>query len=99
MEKVKELKKIRKLSKPKSFDKPEGKKHLDKDFLEELKHKLWSTKGIRFYASSRLKSISKISNINSILSFNFFGILNFIYIYVINFIFWTFPFNNWEYEF
>ena len=57
------------MKKTKSFDKPEGKEHLDKDFLEELKHKLWSTKGIRFNANSRLKSISKISNIcTSVLS-------------------------------
>ena len=70
------------MKKPKSFDKPEGKKHLDKDFLEELKHKLWATKGIRFYANSRLKGISKISNIcTSVLSvylivFGFLSVYN-----------------------
>lgn len=47
----------------KSFEKPEGKEHLDKDFLEELKHKIWSTKGARFNADTRLKSLSKLSNI------------------------------------
>ena len=53
----------------KSFDKPLGKEHLDKDFLEELKHKIWSTKGARFNADTRLKSLSKISNLcTSILS-------------------------------
>lgn len=47
----------------KSFEKPEGKEHLDKDFLSELKHKIWSTKGSRFNADTRLKSLSKLSNI------------------------------------
>ena len=72
------------MKKPKSFDKPEGKEHLDKDFLEELKHKLWSTKGIRFYASDRLKGISKISNIStSVLSVYLiiFGLLSVYNIY------------------
>lgn len=45
------------------FEKPEGKEHLDKDFLAELKHKIWSTKGTRFAADDRLKSLSKISGI------------------------------------
>jgi hypothetical protein len=72
------------LKKTKSFEKPEGKEHLDKDFLEELKHKLWSTKGIRFYASDRLKKISKISNIcTSVLSVYLiiFGLLSVYNIY------------------
>lgn len=72
------------MKKPKSFDKPEGKEHLDKDFLEELKHKLWSTKGIRFYASDRLKKISKTSNIcTSVLSVYLiiFGLLSVYNIY------------------
>lgn len=72
------------MKKPKSFDKPEGKEHLDKDFLEELKHKLWSTKGIRFYASDRLKKISNISNIcTSVLSVYLiiFGLLSVYNIY------------------
>ena len=72
------------MKKPKSFEKPEGKEHLDKDFLEELKHKLWSTKGIRFYASDRLKKISKISNIcTSVLSVYLiiFGLLSVYNIY------------------
>lgn len=52
-----------------SFEKGEGKKHLDKDFLEELKHKIWSTKGSRFSADNRLKTISKYSTLsNSFLS-------------------------------
>lgn len=52
-----------------SFKKPEGKEHLDEDFLKELKHKIWSTKGTRFAADSRLKSLSKMSNIcNGVLS-------------------------------
>jgi hypothetical protein len=38
-----------------SFEKGEGKEHLDKDFLEELKHKIWSTKGSRFRADIRMK--------------------------------------------
>lgn len=72
------------LKKPKSFEKPEGKEHLDKDFLEELKHKMWATKGIRFYASDRLKGLSKISNIcTSILSVYLivFGLLSVYNIY------------------
>ena len=70
------------MKKIKSFEKPKGKEHLDKDFLEELKHKLWSTKGIRFYASRRLKTVSKISNIcTSVLSvyliiFGFLSVYN-----------------------
>lgn len=47
----------------KQFEKPEGKEHLDKEFLEELKHKIWSTKGTRFTADSRLKSTSKLSQL------------------------------------
>lgn len=51
------------------FEKGKGKEHLDKDFLEELKHKIWSTKGIRFGADTRLKDIAYLSNLsNSFLS-------------------------------
>jgi hypothetical protein len=53
----------------KSFEKSKGKSHLDKDFLEELKHKLWSTRGSRFRASERLKTKEKYSLLSmSILS-------------------------------
>ena len=53
----------------KSFEKSKGKSHLDKDFLEELKHKLWSTRGSRFRASERLKTKNKYSLLSmSILS-------------------------------
>jgi len=53
----------------KPFEKSKGKSHLDKDFLEELKHKLWSTKGSRFRASQRLKTQDKYSLLSmSILS-------------------------------
>jgi hypothetical protein len=45
----------------KSFEKGKGKEHLDKKFLEELKHKIWSTKGTRFTADERLKKQSKLS--------------------------------------
>lgn len=48
----------------KSFEKGKGKEHLDKDFLEELKHKIWSTKGTRFTADSRLKLIAKYSTLS-----------------------------------
>ncbi len=48
----------------KSFHKGKGKEHLDKDFLEELKHKIWSTKGTRFTADSRLKIIAKYSTLS-----------------------------------
>ena len=52
-----------------SFEKGEGKEHLDKDFLEELKHKVWSTKGSRFRADIRMKTLSYYSNLgNSFLS-------------------------------
>ena len=44
----------------KSFEKGKGKEHLDKKFLEELKHKIWSTKGTRFTADERLKKQSKL---------------------------------------
>ncbi|MFE8422852.1 SLATT domain-containing protein [Tenacibaculum sp. ZH5_bin.1] len=48
----------------KSFEKGKGKEHLDKDFLEELKHKIWSTKGTRFTADTRLKTIAKFSTLS-----------------------------------
>ncbi|AWA30314.1 hypothetical protein HYN48_09575 [Flavobacterium magnum] len=52
-----------------SFEKIKGKEHLDKDFLEELKHKIWSTKGARFGADNRLKTTARYSSLgNSILS-------------------------------
>jgi len=55
--------------KTKSFEKPQGKSHLDKDFLEELKHKIWSTRGSRLRASERLKTQEKYSTLSlSILS-------------------------------
>ncbi len=72
------------MTKNKNYEKPEGKEHLDKDFLEELKHKLWATKGIRFYASDRLKGLATISNIcTSILSVYLiiFGLLSVYNIY------------------
>ncbi len=47
--------------KNKLFVKSQGKSHLDKDFLEELKHKLWSTRGSRLRASERLKTKEKYS--------------------------------------
>ena len=43
------------------FEKRKGKRHLDKDFLEELKHKMWSTKGSRFNASQRMQKKEKYS--------------------------------------
>lgn len=46
-----------------SFTKQKGKEHLDKDFLEELKHKIWSTKGTRFNADNRNKTTAKYSNL------------------------------------
>lgn len=46
-----------------------SKAYLEKSFLEELNYKIWSTKGVRFEADKRLKTISKMSNISlSILS-------------------------------
>jgi hypothetical protein len=47
----------------KQFEKEKGKEHLDKDFLEELKHKIWSTKGTRFTADTRLKIIANYSTL------------------------------------
>jgi hypothetical protein len=41
-----------------------SKEYLDKTFLEELNHKIWCTKGTRFYADSRFKKKSKLSNIS-----------------------------------
>ncbi|WP_299676245.1 SLATT domain-containing protein [uncultured Dokdonia sp.] len=48
----------------KSFVKEKGKEHLDKDFLEELKHKIWATKGTRFTANNRLKTIDRYSTLS-----------------------------------
>jgi hypothetical protein len=43
--------------------------YLDKTFLEELNYKIWSTKGSRFNASTRLFKIGRLSNLcNSALS-------------------------------
>lgn len=36
--------------------------YLDKDFSVELNYKLWTTKGARFIASHRLKSINRLSS-------------------------------------
>ena len=45
------------------------KDYLNKTFLEELNYKIWSTKGSRFNASTRLIKISRLSNLSiSILS-------------------------------
>lgn len=43
--------------------------YLEKTFLEELNYKIWSTKGARFHAHSRLPRLSKISGLcNSLIS-------------------------------
>lgn len=47
------------------FEKTKGKSHLDKDFLEELKHKLWSTRGSRLRASERLKTQNLFSYLST----------------------------------
>ncbi|KAA1246350.1 SLATT domain-containing protein [Aquimarina sp. RZ0] len=39
--------------------------YLDKTFLEELNYKVWSTKGSRFNASTRLNQTAKLSNLCS----------------------------------
>ena len=39
-----------------------GQQYLDKDFSVELNFKFWTTKGARFVASHRLKSINKLSS-------------------------------------
>lgn len=39
------------------------KDYLDKTFLEELAYKIWSTKGTRFVASTRLTKTSHLSNL------------------------------------
>src|SRR5258706_12009614 len=41
---------------------PNHKDHLNKTFLEELGHRLWNTKGIRFAASERLLTKNDLSN-------------------------------------
>ncbi|WP_108866333.1 SLATT domain-containing protein [Aquimarina aquimarini] len=43
---------------------PKSKEYLKKTFLEELNHKIWCTKGARFYADQRFKKKSKLSNIS-----------------------------------
>ena len=40
------------------------KDYLDKTFLEELNYKIWSTKGSRFNASTRLTQTSRLSNLS-----------------------------------
>jgi len=40
------------------------KDYLDKTFLEELNYKIWSTKGSRFTASTRLTKTSQLSNLS-----------------------------------
>lgn len=40
------------------------KDYLDKTFIEELNYKIWSTKGSRFTASSRLTKTSRLSNLS-----------------------------------
>ncbi|WP_029283170.1 SLATT domain-containing protein [Pedobacter sp. R20-19] len=43
--------------------------YLNKTFLEELSYKIWSTKGSRFHAHSRLVRLSKLSGLcNSLIS-------------------------------
>lgn len=37
--------------------------YLNKTFLEELNYKIWTTKGCRFNASSRLLKTAKLSNL------------------------------------
>ncbi|MBT9187822.1 SLATT domain-containing protein [Zobellia russellii] len=39
-----------------------GQQYLDKDFSVELNFKFWTTKGARFVASHRLKSVNKLSS-------------------------------------
>lgn len=43
---------------------PKHKDYLEKTFLEELSHKLWSTKGARFYAHKRLSKVTDLSTIS-----------------------------------
>ncbi|WP_316831819.1 SLATT domain-containing protein [Pedobacter aquatilis] len=43
--------------------------YLEKTFLKELNYKIWSTKGARFHAHSRLSRLSKVSGLcNSLIS-------------------------------
>lgn len=39
-----------------------GQQYLDKDFSVELNYKFWTTKGARFIASDRLKTVNKLSS-------------------------------------
>lgn len=51
------------------MDEKNYKDYLQKTFLEELNYKIWSTKGSRFNASSRLTKTARLSNLSlSILS-------------------------------
>lgn len=43
------------------MESPKHKDYLSKTFLEELSHKLWSTKGARFHAHKRLMNVSDLS--------------------------------------
>ena len=40
------------------------KDYLEKTFIEELNYKIWSTKGSRFTASTRLTQASRLSNLS-----------------------------------
>ena len=46
----------------KELETTSGQMYLDKDFSVELNYKFWTTKGSRFIASDRLKSINKLSS-------------------------------------
>lgn len=58
-----------------------GKEHLGKEFLEELSHKIWSTKGARFNASTRYYTISKYSNISNAFLSSYLTIFGLITVY------------------
>ena len=58
-----------------------GKEHLEKEFLEELSHKIWSTKGARFNASTRYYTISKYSNISNAFLSSYLTIFGLITVY------------------
>ena len=64
-----------------TFVKEKGKEHLDKDFLEELKHKIWSTKGTRFYADTRNKTTAKYSNLGLTILSAYLIIFGFLSVY------------------
>lgn len=62
-----------------------SKAYLEKSFLEELNHKVWTTKGARFKADERLMKTAKVSNISLSIFSAYLIIAGLISVYVSNY--------------